>query len=126
MGTPTPTGELRVLTVATKLAGLVYRVAQSLPGYERREMGSQLRRAAVSVVANIAEGNGRTSRREYLHHLAYARGSVREVEAILRLCLEVRLGDAGTIRGALALSDQVGRMLTRLVAVLKAREDGTG
>ena len=75
--------DLRVWKSALKLVGSVYKVTDRFPPEERFGLTSQLRRAAVSVVANIAEGNGRLHRAEYIHHLSIARGSLLEAEALL-------------------------------------------
>ena len=60
-----------------------YRVARQLPDEERYGLAAQLRRAAVSVPANIAEGFGRSARGDYLRHLSIASGSLREIETHL-------------------------------------------
>jgi four helix bundle protein len=60
-----------------------YRIASRLPDIERYGLASQLRRAAVSIPANIAEGFGRTARGDYLHHLSIAAGSLRELQTLL-------------------------------------------
>jgi four helix bundle protein len=60
-----------------------YRVARQLPEIERYGLAAQLRRASVSIAANIAEGFGRSSRGDYLRHLSIASGSLREVETHL-------------------------------------------
>jgi four helix bundle protein len=61
----------------------VYRVARQLPDVERFGLASQLRRAAVSIPANIAEGFGRSGRGDYLRHLSIASGSLRELQTHL-------------------------------------------
>jgi four helix bundle protein len=83
-----------------------------LTGPGRRELGSQIRRAANSVGANIAEGHSRPHRGEFLQFLGFARASLKELESHL-LSLE-RLGYARGPRvdRALALSDECSRMLT--------------
>ena len=60
-----------------------YRVARELPDLERYGLAAQMRRAAVSVPANIAEGFGRSTRGDYLRHLSIALGSLREIETHL-------------------------------------------
>ena len=62
-----------------------YRVARDLPDVERYGLAAQLRRAAVSIPANIAEGFGRSTRGDYLRHLSIALGSVRELQTHLEI-----------------------------------------
>jgi four helix bundle protein len=60
-----------------------YRVARQLPDVERYGLASQLRRASVSIAANIAEGFGRYSRKDFVRHLSIATGALREMETHL-------------------------------------------
>ena len=69
-----------------------YRLTRRLPAEERYGLVSQVRRASVSVPANIAEGHARTHRGDYLRHLSIARGSTAELQTLLDLC--ERLGFA--------------------------------
>ena len=66
----------------------VYRITRKLPFDERFGLTSQMRRAAVSISCNIAEGYGRSTRGEYLNHLSIARGSLFAVEALCAVCAE--------------------------------------
>ena len=68
----------------------IYRLTSDWPAEEKFGLTSQIRRAAVSVPSNIAEGYGRIHRKEYVHHASIARGSIMEVET--QLILAVRLG----------------------------------
>ena len=68
---------------AITLSKLVYQVSRTLPETERFGLVVQMRRAAVSVASNIAEGNARQSLRDYIHFLTMARGSLAELETQL-------------------------------------------
>jgi len=81
---------LKVFSMADQLALSVYRETRQFPDTERFGLQSQVRRAAVSVAANIVEGCARSSQAEYLRFLDIAYGSARELQYELDLCL--RLG----------------------------------
>lgn len=74
---------------AMLLAGDVHRLVQSFPPVERYGMSSQLLRASVSIAANIAEGRGRFSRREFANYVSIARGSLAETETLVILARQV-------------------------------------
>jgi four helix bundle protein len=68
----------------------------------------------VSVPANIAEGNGRWYRKEYLHHLSVARGSLKEAETILKIGRMLGYTEQTNVNRALGLSEEVSKMLTAM------------
>ena len=72
--------DLRVWQEAMKLASATYRVTAEFPNHELYGLSQQMRRAAVSVPSNIAEGKGHYSDREFKHFLFHARGSLLELE----------------------------------------------
>ncbi len=82
--------ELIVWNKAMELVPSVYGLVRRLPKEEVYALGDEMRRAVVSVPANIAEGHSRQYRREYVHHLSVARGSLAEVETLV--LVGVRLG----------------------------------
>lgn len=98
----------------------VYAVQRRLPTYERFAMCDQMRRAAVSVPCNIAEGFGRAHQREYRHALAYSRGSLAEVETLLDACEMLEYVDPPSLATARSHVDEVRRMLTTMI--LRMRE----
>ena len=106
---------LEVYQVARALALDVYALASVMPASERFELARQLRRAAVSVGSNIAEGCGRSSRPDLCHFLGIALGSAAELEFQLDLCLGAELADAQRVQPALENAKRVQRMLTGLI-----------
>jgi four helix bundle protein len=82
--------DLLVWQRAMALVPVVYGLTKLLPREERFALGDQMRRAAVSVPANIAEGHARRYTKEYLHHLSIARGSLAELLTLV--LLSERLG----------------------------------
>ncbi len=77
--------DLIVWRLAMKLASTIYRATSSFPRSEAYGITIQLRRAAVSVPSNIAEGQGRRSRGEFLHFFGMARGSLFELQTQIRI-----------------------------------------
>ncbi|MBP9020139.1 MAG: four helix bundle protein [Syntrophobacterales bacterium] len=82
-------------------------------------MCSQLRRAAVSVPANIAEGQARHGRGEFLQFLGMARVSLAELETLLTLCDNLNLLPQASVQSALSDCEEVGKLLTGLVKSLR-------
>lgn len=106
--------ELEVWRLAMDLAEAVYRLARAFPKAEEYRLTSQLLRAAASVPANIAEGNARSSRRDYARFVSIARGSLAETETLLMLARRIGLAGADAIDPTLGEAGRVGRMLNRL------------
>lgn len=98
-----------------------YHATETFPKTETFGLSSQIRRAAASIPANIAEGNGRDHIAEYLHHLSIARGSLMELET--HLLLSGRLGfiDVAQLSRVLGETAEIGKMLAGLSASLKRR-----
>ena len=90
--------DLRVWQLALDLAPEVYKLAQSLPKHEQYGLADQMRRAVVSVPANIAEGQARRHRREFLRYLSIARGSLAELETLLVLAERLKYLNAESLR----------------------------
>jgi four helix bundle protein len=80
--------KLEVWQEARKINHSVYRLTQNFPRRELFAMTSQLRRASISIAANIAEGSGRNSDKDFAHFLEQAYGSIMEVAAIFYLALD--------------------------------------
>lgn len=111
--------DLIVWQRAIKLCKEVYCLTSSFPSAEQFGLTNQLRRAAVSISSNIAEGYGRSTRGEYLQFLGHARGSICEVQTQLILSEELGFGSLESIHGAQESSAEVSRLLNALVRKLK-------
>lgn len=92
-----------------ELAITVYKMTRSFPKEERFVLTSQIRRAAVSIPSNIAEGHARQGR-EYSHYLSIARGSAAELETQLLLAVELGYVDTETLEPVSGLLTEIRRM----------------
>ena len=108
-----PYRKLTVWQKAMELVRLVYRLSKVFPADERYALTDQLRRAAISIPSNIAEGCGRTSRKDYAHFLSIARGSLYETMTQLQIAQD--LGYIEISEDLKVLSDDVGKILTTLM-----------
>ena len=106
--------DLIVWQKAMDLAEAVYEVTKDFPRDEQFGLTSQVRRAVVSVASNIAEGQGRTSGNEFLHHLSIARGSLCEVQTQVMLATRFAYINDDDCQSVLAQADEVGRLLRGL------------
>ena len=88
-----------------------YKLTSSFPRREQFGLTSQLRRTAISVPSNIAEGSGRASRKELLYHLSVARGSLKELETQLELGVRLGYVTREQTAAAVELCDHVSRLL---------------
>ena len=102
-----------------QLSTAVYRVTKEFPREELYGLTSQLRRASVSIISNIAEGHGRSSSAQLQHFLSMARGSTFEVEAQLLLAKELGFGAAEEIVHCESLCDEVSWMLHSMLRSLR-------
>ena len=98
-----------------KFAVSVYRVTGKFPKHELYGLSQQLRRAAVSVPSNIAEGKGHRSDREFRNFLLHARGSLLEVQTQLMIAQELQYITAEEGKGLLSSSDAIGPCLNSLI-----------
>jgi four helix bundle protein len=115
------TKNLIVAQQARKVARVIYLLTADYPPPERFGLTSQMRRAAVSVGSNIAEGCGRRGVRELTAFLYIAMGSASELEFQCELALELAFGDAERTTLALAEIQRLKRMLAKLIAALRRK-----
>jgi four helix bundle protein len=112
--------DLDVWHLGVELAETVYRVTARFPKSELFALSSQMRRAAVSIPSNIAEGRARESSREFLHFLSISRGSLAELETQLELALRLDYTDSD-LHAARAQSDVLGKKLNRLQTTIRSQ-----
>jgi four helix bundle protein len=113
--------DLVVWQRAMSLVRDVYFLASRLTPHERFELGSQLRRCAISIPSNIAEGYARETRKEYIRYLIIARGSRAELETQLLILKRVKYITPGQLEPVYRRQAEVGAMLATLIRRLQAR-----
>ena len=111
--------ELLAWQRAMDLAAAVYAVTKSFPADERFGLTNQLRRAAVSVPSNIAEGQGRGISADFTRFMNIANGSRQEVDTQLMLAQRFGYIDASTVNKILDISAETGRLLSGLKRSVK-------
>jgi four helix bundle protein len=118
---PSSFKDLRVWQEAMKLVCEVYRETTGFPKQEVYGLTQQMRRAAVSVPSNIAEGKGHRSDREFTHFLLHARGSLLELQTQILIAQELQY--LAEVRTGLLLeaADRVGRGLNGLINALSGK-----
>jgi len=113
--------DLTVWQRSVDLVVSVYDLTSQFPLDERFGLTSQVRRASVSIAANIAEGSGRDTRPDLLRFLSMARGSAKEVETLLIVGERLQFTTARKTAIARNNLDEVGKMLTVLRASLRSK-----
>ncbi len=116
--------DLVVWQKAMDLVDAVYQVVKKFPKEEMFGLTSQLRRAMVSVPSNIAEGQGRTSTKEFLKHLSIAYGSLMEAETQIQIAARQKYLEQQVEESLLNQSAEVGRLINGLSKSLYHKLDG--
>jgi len=121
MARPKSYRDLIVWQKAMAMARRAYSIIKTLPKREAFGLGDQIRRAAVSIASNVAEGHGRLSDLQFRHFLGQARGSLFEMQTQLELAID--LGYLEKKHGSELMEDasEVGRILNGLLRALKTR-----
>ena len=110
---------------AKAFAAEVYRATELFPKAEIYGLTSQLRRAAVSVASNIAEGQGRLTKGEFCHFLGHARGSLLELETQLAIALDLHFLSNDECTKLTEQSSEVRRLLNGLIGAMQLRKTGS-
>lgn len=117
--------DLRVWQIGIDLVEHVYALSRRFPASETYGLASQLQRAAVSVPANIAEGNAREHMREYSHHVSIARGSLAEFATHIEIAVRLGYVQRAEVSELIESMDGLGRQLTALKEALNRRIEQT-
>ena len=107
--------DLRVWQEAMKLTTEIYRSTTKFPKHELYGLSQQIRRAAVSVPSNIAEGKGHRSDKEFVRFLLHARGSLLELQTQVLIASELQYIGNEEVQSLLGLAEGVGRALSGLI-----------
>ena len=123
MGSPGGYQNLKAWQKAMDLAEIIFTLTQAWPAVERYRLTDQILRAVVSVPANIAEGQGRRSSRDFIRFLSIATGSLHEVETHLLIAERLHYLDQQSLTSLLKLSAETGRIINGLLRSLHAEPD---
>ncbi|MCS7186945.1 MAG: four helix bundle protein [Armatimonadetes bacterium] len=110
--------DLEVWQKARELVQSIYNATKTRPFGQDHILRDQMRRAAISVMANIAEGFGRRTHKEFAHFLVNARGSVTELQSHLYVAFDQNYIDQATFRSIYEQCEQISRKLWRLIDYL--------
>lgn len=110
-----PHEKLEVWQKSVKLAEEIYKISGKMPPGEIYGLTAQMRRSAVSVASNIAEGSSRQSKREFKQFLYMARGSLSELETQIIICLRIKYLGTIEVQQIMGLTCEIGKMLTGLI-----------
>ena len=117
--------ELKVWRLSMDLTMLIYEVTSDFPKHEIYGLTSQMRRAAVSISSNIAEGAGRQSRRDFRQFVITARGSTCELHTQVLIASRLQYCTESQLAEAEQMVAEVGRMLNGLAKYLEAQSKAT-
>jgi len=110
--------DLLVWQRSMDLVEAVYRITAKLPASEQFGLTSQMRRSAVSIPSNVAEGYGRQATGEYRHHLSFSRGSLLELETQAMLCVRLKYLTEDELEPVLREIAEISKMFGSLISKL--------
>ncbi|WEX07559.1 four helix bundle protein [Chelativorans sp. AA-79] len=113
--------DLRVWQLAMDLAFDCYKVTRAFPRDELYGMTSQIRRAASSIAANIAEGHGRENTGSFIQFLRIAQGSLKELETYVVLATRLEFIDAKRSAELLGVTEEIGKMIRSMIRRLQEK-----
>ena len=111
--------DLTVWQKSMDLVEEIYALVKKLPKEETYALSDQMRRAAISIPSNIAEGKTRNSVKEYVNFLSIARGSLSELNTQILICIRLHYFSEEEANNAMTICEETGRMLWGLIEKLK-------
>jgi four helix bundle protein len=117
--------DLIVWQKSMQLVTEIYLLAKNFPKEEIYGLTSQIKRAVISVPSNIAEGQGRDSTREFIHHLSIAYGSLMEVETQLQIAVNLNFVEQMKINEIYTRTSEIGRLINGLSRSLQNKLKGS-
>lgn len=121
---PTSFRDLEIWRRSIAWATAVHVATREFPRDETWGLVAQVRRAAVSVPSNIAEGHGRLTGADFKQFLAVARGSLREAETQLEMSIRLEFGDRTQLQGLIDEAQAIGRMVSSFIARITEQRSG--
>ena len=110
--------ELKVWQKSIDLVKEIYNLTKLLPLEEKYDLSSQMRRAAISISSNIAEGNSRNTKKEYVNFLGISRGSNSELWTQLIICNELGYLNEKETEKAISLCEEISKMINSMIIKL--------
>ena len=111
--------DLKVWNKSIHLVIKIYNLTKSLPSDEKFGLNSQIKRSAVSIPSNIAEGHSRWYRKEFLHHLSISYGSLAELETQLQIVIDLQFIKSDQVKSIFEQTTELGKMINGLRKKLK-------
>jgi four helix bundle protein len=113
--------DLQVWQKSMTLVAEIYKSSKRFPKDEVYGLTSQMRRSAISIPSNMAEGYGRNSTKEYIHFLRIATGSLYELQTQIEISMNLQYLDKGAFDKLYELSREIERMLSSLIRKLSSK-----
>ncbi|OIP26336.1 MAG: four helix bundle protein [Dehalococcoidia bacterium CG2_30_46_19] len=113
--------DLQIWQKSMTLVTEVYKISKGFPKDEAYGLTSQIRRCAISIPSNIAEGYGRNSTNEYIHFLRIATGSLYELQTQIEICMNLDYLNRGEFDKLYELSREIERMISSLAGKLSSQ-----
>lgn len=112
--------DLKIWQKSMSLVTIIYQVTKDFPKEERYDLTSQMRRAAVSIPSNIAEGSQRSSKKEFMHFILIAKGSLAELQTQIRIAGNLQYIPNSSIDALFSQADEIHKMIFSFYTVLKS------